>query len=1813
VPSRAIPTRARAGSKDVSATRRALSSIVEEALRTPGDALPPETASEMRARFGHDFSRVRVHQDVEAARFLNAEAFTIGQHIFFAPGAYAPFAPRGQSLLVHELAHTVQHGPAAPAAPWRVSRGGDALESEADRASACVLDGRTRPAITQAPVAGLISRKQAVETETSGTDFLVSLTMVVTFSVRADPDKALDARADAISEQFQADPDDRTGRVRRQLQRLTDKSRYDLLDRIRTRLTAANWERLQQVLKLSLPSDSERDTVAAAVPELTERTPDMTAPQPAPAATEPEAGAPGKSKPTAAPEISPQEELDKDKGPEGDPKKIPVDAKHAERTAKEKRPQPPGVKPQPKPAAATSAAPPAAPSGGEAAAAPAAVQEAAPLGAAPGEAAPEAVPGGEGAVAPREAAAAESPTLESPAAEGAGMEGPATTPEAGEVAATGQAPAAGPADASEPATSIPSSGPAPDTGPEKPPEEAAIDQIPDPSSEEKKPEPNPSAPAQVPDEQAAPSASSPPAPAPSEPATAVNSAPALAAGGPEAAAATGGFRSPESSDGSGGPAAPPAAEPERSGAPEEIPAPVEEAVAGPEPIAAPENPQPQAGDAASPQSSGCEGGGGAPAAEGEGGAAAGPCGGGGGGGTEEPKAEAAPDVAQSDPPAAMGSVANLPPAQLQTALGGVSASSSNAVKAQKEELKANPPSMERPSGVPAQRDPTLPVTPPPLPSANDPSGVERAKAGAALAVPQPEPLPAPPPPPTQGLKGPQLPGDAEMSKEDVARAQGAVDSLPTSDPALNVTAGDPPSLELAGDADPKATAEQKANLDKTTAAAHAQGQHDVAAPMGENNIYPTVPQEKMQAQVDGEGGPGVMGTLAACAKGGSAELAKARGGGGAAADTADETVSIVAKEQKGDEIKGAALKAQGDMQAKQQENAEKVADEKAKSQEAVEKEIADNAAEQKNERTKAREESIKTRGEWNKDQQKLVVAAQTDSDKTTSDASAKIATKQKESKAEASSHIEDGNKKAADARRDAENEAQEKKKEAKKESGGFFSWLSSKVSAFFNKIKEAIHAAFEAARKLVKAAIEAAKKLAVAVIEKARQFVVAAIKAAGDVLIAIGDRVLAGFPGLRDKFRKFVKDRVDKAVSAVNKLADDLKKGVQKLLDMLGSALNGLLGLLECAYMAAVDAVAGVVQSAINAAKAFVDALAVFGVLIKDIAAGPGRWLSNLGKAVVDGIKNCLWGAFKAAVKNWFNQKLEEVLGLGLAIWNLLFKGCLKMKDIAKMAWEGLISAIPMILIQLLIEKLVAMIVPAAGAILTIIEGLRAAWGTVSRIIAAIGLFIAFLKAVKSGNAAGPFATALAAAAIVVIDFVANWLIQRLRKPAGAISGRLKAFAQKIAAMLKKGVAALKKGAKAVGGALKRAAVAVGRAVKRGAAAVGRGLKKAGAAIAKSRVFQAIAKSKVGKALIQAGQKVKGAWNKGKEAYVNAKAKLKAKWDKWKEKRKKDKAQRIERAKQAIRTKLARSFERGVSRLRLKAQLALWRVYYGFSQLSLQGSHANPQVFAEASPGEVLLGGQSFDRVKVLQILNQIARDRSKRVVGRTEVAGAPLALRPGEDPGRLGAILAGRSKAQLPGWGQTVPFDIGGEQVFGSQRRGTANVMIRGLGTYPEIEEKFRAQGLSGQALSRQVSETIRTGKGPLDVKRLITLQSVESARMPLANVATPLSMIGMERELLTTSKAFGAPGVERPYGGGDYPPSQVGAVKSSVRATKRAEGADFRPGTEIHKASEEQLRRYFDLLAAVTQEMIFNDEEHMRRKVEQLLAKYERTIGAA
>ncbi len=82
-----------------------------QSLRSAGQPLPASERAFFEPRFKHDFSQVRIHKDnqaAETARELSARAYTVGQHVVFGEGEYAPDTAAGKRLIAHELTHTVQ-------------------------------------------------------------------------------------------------------------------------------------------------------------------------------------------------------------------------------------------------------------------------------------------------------------------------------------------------------------------------------------------------------------------------------------------------------------------------------------------------------------------------------------------------------------------------------------------------------------------------------------------------------------------------------------------------------------------------------------------------------------------------------------------------------------------------------------------------------------------------------------------------------------------------------------------------------------------------------------------------------------------------------------------------------------------------------------------------------------------------------------------------------------------------------------------------------------------------------------------------------------------------------------------------------------------------------------------------------------------------------------------------------------------------------------------------------------------------------------------------------------------------------------------------------------------------------------------------------------------------------------------------------------------------------------------------------------------------------------------------------------------------
>jgi hypothetical protein len=95
-----VPLRARAGT--------AAAEIEADRF---GDAFSDVPQNPQPPAAGLDFAAVRIHPTALSAsesKRSNAVAMTLGAHVYFADGAFAPASPRGRRLLGHELAHVIQ-------------------------------------------------------------------------------------------------------------------------------------------------------------------------------------------------------------------------------------------------------------------------------------------------------------------------------------------------------------------------------------------------------------------------------------------------------------------------------------------------------------------------------------------------------------------------------------------------------------------------------------------------------------------------------------------------------------------------------------------------------------------------------------------------------------------------------------------------------------------------------------------------------------------------------------------------------------------------------------------------------------------------------------------------------------------------------------------------------------------------------------------------------------------------------------------------------------------------------------------------------------------------------------------------------------------------------------------------------------------------------------------------------------------------------------------------------------------------------------------------------------------------------------------------------------------------------------------------------------------------------------------------------------------------------------------------------------------------------------------------------------------------
>ncbi|MBK3521053.1 hypothetical protein [Streptomyces sp. MBT70] len=741
-----------------------------------------------------------------------------------------------------------------------------------------------------------------------------------------------------------------------------------------------------------------------------------------------------------------------------------------------------------------------------------------------------------------------------------------------------------------------------------------------------------------------------------------------------------------------------------------------------------------------------------------------------------------PDLSGASPEAGLATASKLKPHKALQAMGGVGGAVDRSVGDEHQALAAAPPSMQRPAGAPQ----TL-------------RGKPRTDAPAEYSEDKPQEAQAPEQKDAEvtGARKPEGQIEAEKAEEPggwdtfkmalgfvgakivngVASLFGAdkpvVDpqalaakfaGLPTKDEALKqARAGDAPGVGMTGAAE-RSAGEQDGHVDAKGQQTIGTARDDAGRRMGEDQVYPDAPKETMTAEV-----PGARGGRGAAAA-----------GGGATGAVPPEAASEVAEHERGPQFQAAFTEGAKSMSEGRQAKDRDVRDAQDRHRQRVDAEIAANTKAQAAEREKAMGDVTAQREDWRKEQDEQLESLGDKKSERHDKVRKDVADKEKKTDDDVDHEKKDSDKKIQDESDKAEREADQKRDGAVQESGNWvskaFDWIKQKVI----EIKNAIVRVIRAARDAVVGFIKNFKDTVERWINEARKNIVDAIKNLIKDLIEFAVAMVRAVIELAARIRKFVTDLISAAIALVNRLAQALKQAVSDLLDAIGKLLSSLLDNLRKALQAAVKAVVEAVKSVLEFATKLLNALGAWMMIAVDFLSDPGGWLGGAKNSAVDGAKNHLFREVSTAVKAWFQEKIQEIIGVPKAIIDKLVKGGFSLDRIVKEAWDAVVPQLPLIIGELVITKVVAKLIPGAGWVMAVIDAIRTAWGALSAILSSLDAVLTWLKAVRTGGAGILFAKAVAAGVVALLEVLYQALLSGIGKYVAKVGRRLRGVAAKL-------------------------------------------------------------------------------------------------------------------------------------------------------------------------------------------------------------------------------------------------------------------------------------------------------------------------------------------------------------------------------------------------------------------------------------------------
>jgi hypothetical protein len=376
--------------------------------------------------------------------------------------------------------------------------------------------------------------------------------------------------------------------------------------------------------------------------------------------------------------------------------------------------------------------------------------------------------------------------------------------------------------------------------------------------------------------------------------------------------------------------------------------------------------------------------------------------------------------------------------------------------------------------------------------------------------------------------------------------------IPTKDSGLNTSAGGRPTVDLDGEADPNQNDQYQRESDQEVKARQRQADQAAAENFGENDIYPTVPTQRLRSSHQltsphnlagrGQNPPHLPDDIRA-------------------SFDENETPKLSPKLQY-------QLRQYQAKEAKHQRESQQIRQE---GQNRIDQETGRVRDQQIGLQQQAQGDVNAERQRWREENQSIQEEYNNQAQTKRRDLDQQIQGQVETTERETDRKLTEAEQRAESEQRRTEREAEDKKRDFENKPQNFWERAKDAISSLFEGLRQGIERLFEGLRQLVQQIIEAAKTVVRALIEAARQVIVALIRGFGEVLKGLVTVALFAFPETAARAREWIDGRVNTAIERVNEAAEQLTRFTDAALDWIGQRLDDALNLLQGAFNVALD------------------------------------------------------------------------------------------------------------------------------------------------------------------------------------------------------------------------------------------------------------------------------------------------------------------------------------------------------------------------------------------------------------------------------------------------------------------------------------------------------------------------------------------------------------------------------------------------------------------------------------------------------------------